>query len=85
MSPEPQLSHAPHLPSRRVPSPADTAVINGKRYRWPSRYSWKQLSSTADATTIRIILSRWFSGAEPPVFMQDSERAALAFLKRANA
>lgn len=45
-----------------------TAVINGKRYRWPSKYQWKQarkLYSEVDYSIIYSHITSWFANDLP--------------------
>ncbi|TLP42654.1 hypothetical protein FDK21_19265 [Cohaesibacter sp. CAU 1516] len=75
-----------------------TAIINGRSYRWPSNYQWKQLSKRHNADefdAIRGMLKDWFNStpvtielaqevADNALSVFDASGQALAFLRRAN-
>ncbi len=84
---------APHLHHQGT-----TTVINGRTYRWPSNYQWKQLSkrhSADEFDAIRGTLEDWFSNSPVTIKFEqevadnalsafDASGQALALLRRAN-
>lgn len=76
----------------------DVAIINGRTYRWPSNYQWKQLSKRLSADefdAIRGTLEDWFSNSPVTIKFEqevadnalsafDASGQAFALLRRAN-
>ncbi|WP_114010803.1 hypothetical protein [Cohaesibacter intestini] len=75
-----------------------TAIINGRAYRWPSNYQWKQLDKRHNADELDAIhrtLKDWFDTSPVTIELAqeiadnalsafDASGQALAFLRRAN-
>lgn len=74
------------------------ATINGRTYRWPSNYQWKQLSKRHNGNefdAIRHLVKDWFNISPVTIELAqeianhaltrfDAAGHALAFLRRAN-